>query len=338
MVLFGFKIRGILPALLLQCSVALGEPVKAPDHLSRLQGQFQPIVETISKTLMADFERYAAEPGSFQGFLDQNVRPYWDPSSTAKALVGSANFSNAVKSYRGSVYVIAALRNKLFQPNIKFSIAFPQGNPISSDNEFSQFITRLERDENEILKQVSFLIVFNSFAPVGFSTGNSNNAYSMTSIGINTISQLLTKEVNKSVTHLLNKVTGDNSLRFDIGSSVYNSGNLLDPTGSGIAINANKIDRQRVNLKLGRSFLNDKVIVNVGGDLDFNVRSSTNIQNDNLQWLPDLNIEFILTRDRKLRAIVFNRNSLDINGSSLGRRNRQGVSISYRKDFEKFLF
>ncbi len=253
-------------------------------------------------------------------------------------LVGSANFSNAVKSYRGSVYVIAALRNKLFQPNIKFSIAFPQGNPISSDNEFSQFITRLERDENEILKQVSFLIVFNSFAPVGFSTGNSNNAYSMTSIGINTISQLLTKEVNKSVTHLLNKVTGDNSLRFDIGSSVYNSGNLLDPTGSGIPINANKIDRQRVNLKLGRSFLNDKVIINVGGDLDFNVRSSTNIQNDNLQWLPDLNIEFILTRDRKLRAIVFNRNSLDINGSSLGRRNRQGVSISYRKDFEKFLF
>jgi hypothetical protein len=76
----------------------------------------------------------------------------------------------------------------------------------------------------------------------------------------------------------------------------------------------------------------------VGGDLDFNVRSSTNIQNDNLQWLPDLNIEFILTRDRKLRAIVFNRNSLDINGSSLGRRNRQGVSISYRKDFEKFFF
>jgi len=63
-----------------------------------------------------------------------------------------------------------------------------------------------------------------------------------------------------------------------------------------------------------------------------------NIQNDNLQWLPDLNIEFILTRDRKLRAIVFNRNSLDINGSSLGRRNRQGVSISYRKDFERFFF
>jgi hypothetical protein len=75
----------------------------------------------------------------------------------------------------------------------------------------------------------------------------------------------------------------------------------------------------------------------VGGDLDFNVQNSTTIQNGNFQWLPDLNIEFILSDDRKLRAILFNRNSLDINGSSLGKRNRQGVSISYRKDFDEFI-
>ena len=253
-------------------------------------------------------------------------------------LVGNANFSNAVKSYRGNVYVIAALRNKLARPDIQFTLAFPPGNPISTDNEFSQFISRLERDDNEIIKQVSFLIVFNSFAPVGFNTGNSNNAYSVTTIGINSISQLLTKEINKSVTNLLNKVTGDQSLRFDIGSKVYNSGNLLDPTGSGISINSNKIDRQRVNFKFGRSFFNDKVIVNLGGDFDFNLRAASSIENNNFQWLPDVNIEFVLTKDRKLRAIVFNRNSLDIIGGSMGRRNRQGVSISYRKDFENFIF
>jgi hypothetical protein len=253
-------------------------------------------------------------------------------------LVGSNNFSNAVKGYRGSVFVNAALRNKLSQPDIKFSLAFPQGNPISSDNEFSQFITRLERDDNEILKQVSFLIVFNSFAPVGFNTGNNNNAYTVTAIGINTISQVVTKQLNKSITNIINKATGDKSLRFDLGSSVYNSGNLLDPTGAGIAINSNKIDRTRVNLKLGRSFFNDKVIVNVGGDLDFNVRNTSAIQNSDFQWLPDVNIEFIISKDKKLRAIVFNRNSLDINGGSLGKRNRQGVSISYRKDFDEIIW
>ena len=253
-------------------------------------------------------------------------------------LLGNSNFSNAVRTYRGSVFVIAALRSKLSHPEIKFSLAFPTGNPISTDNEFSQFITRLERDENEILKQVSFLIVFNSFAPVSFSNTNVSNAYTVTTIGINTISQLLTKEINKTVTNLLDKVTGDKSLRFDVGSSVYNSANLLDPSGAGFALNSNKIDRQRVNLKLGKSFLNDNIVVNIGGDLDFNVRNTTSIQNGNFQWLPDLNIEFILTRDRKLRAIIFNRNSLDISGTSLGRRNRQGLSISYRKDFDKFIF
>ena len=77
--------------------------------------------------------------------------------------------------------------------------------------------------------------------------------------------------------------------------------------------------------------------MNLGGDLDFNVQNSTAIQNGNFQWLPDINIEFILSDDRKLRAIIFNRNSLDISGSSLGRRIRQGVSISYRKDFDKFI-
>jgi hypothetical protein len=286
--------------------------------------------------LIAEAGNYIEWTGNpYQADIHVDAR-YTAERVSLNELVGTANFSNAVRTYRGNVYVIAALRNKLAQPDIKFSLAFPQGNPISSDNEFSQFITRLERDDNEILKQVSFLIVFNSFAPVGFSNANANNnnAYTVTSIGINTISHLLTKEVNKSITTILNKVTGDKSLRFDVGSSVYNSANLLDPSGAGIAINANKIDRQRVNLKLGRSFLNEKIIVNVGGDLDFNVQNSSAIQNGSFQWLPDLNVEFILTDDRKLRAIIFNKNSLDISGSSLGRRNRQGLSISYRKDFD----
>ena len=53
-----------------------------------------------------------------------------------------------------------------------------------------------------------------------------------------------------------------------------------------------------------------------------------------MKWLPDLNVEFILTKDRKLRAIIFNKNSLDISGATFGKRNRQGVSISYRQEFE----
>jgi hypothetical protein len=244
-------------------------------------------------------------------------------------LVSNLTLSPSVKGYRGDVYVIAQLRQKLSKPDIKFRLDFPQGSPVKSDNEFTQYLNRLEKDQNEILNQVAFVILFNSFAPPGSGGGTGVSPYAITSLGFNTVSQLLTKSVNKVLSNLLFRITGDKSLRFDIGTSVYSSANILDPTA-----NANKFDRTRVDLKFSRAFANDKIIVTLGSDIDFNLGSSA-IQNGNTQWLPNVNIEFILSRDRKLRLIVFNKSSLDLTGSSFGRRNRQGVSISYRKDFEK---
>jgi hypothetical protein len=214
---------------------------------------------------------------------------------------------------------------------------FPQGSPIKSDNEFAQFLARIQRDENEILKQVSFLIVFGSFAPPGQTTGTSAgiNPYSISSLGINSLSQLLTKEVNKALSDLLYKITKDKSLRFDVGATVYSSSSLIGADGSALQANSNRLDRSRVSAKLGKAFYNNNVIVTFGGDLDFNLGASSSVQAGNIQWLPDITIEFVLTKDRKLRAVIFSKNSLDISGSNFGRRNRQGASISYRQDFEK---
>lgn len=185
-----------------------------------------------------------------------------------------------------------------------------------------------------MLKQVAFLIAFNSFSPVGETAGsNAANPYSFTTIGVNTLSQILTKEVNKVFSNMLYKLTGDKSLRFDLGTSLYSSSSL-DPNAGSITASSNRLDRSRVNFKFGKSFFNDNIIVTFGGDLDFNLGTTSAVQNGNFQWLPDLNIEFVLSKDRKLRAIIFSKNSLDIAGSSLGRRNRQGASISYKRDFE----
>ncbi len=250
-------------------------------------------------------------------------------------LVSNLNLSPAVMGYRGDVYVIARLSDKLTHPTIKFRLDFPQGSPVKSDNEFIQYINRLEKDQNEILNQVAWLILVNQFAPPGGSGSNSaQNPYSITSLGVNTVSQILLKSINKVVSNLLFKITGDKSLRFDVGTSIYSSSSIINPTAN-IASNTgnNKLDRTRLDLKLGYAFANDKVIVTLGSDIDFNLGNSA-IQNGNTQWLPNVNIEFVLSKDKKLRLIVFNRSSLDLAGSSFGRRNRQGVSISYRKDFE----
>ncbi len=251
-------------------------------------------------------------------------------------LIGKNTFSGSVKGYRGDVYVIASLRNELRKPDISFRLDFPQGSPIKNDNEFSQFMARIQSDENEMLKQISFLIVFNSFAPPGATSITAgNNPYALSSIGINSLSQILTKEVNKAVSNLLYKITKDKSLRFDLGATLYSSSSIFGADGSSVEANSNRLDRSRVNFKLGRSFFNNNVVVTFGGDLDFNLGNSSSVQSGNFQWLPDLNIEIILSRDRKLRAIIFSKNSLDISGTNFGRRNRQGASISFRQDFEK---
>lgn len=243
----------------------------------------------------------------------------------------NTDFSSAARAYRGDVYVIATLTGKLMQPDISFKLEFPQGSPIKTEYAFTEFIRKIESDENEILKQVTYLIVFSSFAPYGEGiTGNGALSNNFTSLGVNTISQKITSEINKVFSNLLYQITGDKSISFDLNSSVYSSSSLF-----GSSNNATRLDRTQVNFKIGKSLLNNKVIISFGGDLDFNLGAAA--QSGNFQWLPDLTIEVILSPDRKLRAIIFNRNTLDIAGgaNALGRRNRQGISISYKKDFEK---
>lgn len=246
-------------------------------------------------------------------------------------LVSSLNMSSTVKGYRGDVYVIAMLREKLTGPDIKFKIDFPQGSPVKTDNEFNAFLKRLEKDQNEILKQVAFLIALNSFAPAEVNTGG-YNPYSITSLVGNTITQVLTKAVNKIFSNFLYSVFKDKGLRFDMGTSMYSSSSLSSPGTEVSAADNNRVDRTRVDLRLAYAFNNDNIIVTVGSDIDINMGTSTSVQNSNTQWLPNLNIEFVLSQDRKLRLIIFNKTTLDV---SFGRRNRQGVSITYRKDFDK---
>jgi len=123
-----------------------------------------------------------------------------------------------------------------------------------------------------------------------------------------------------------------------MGATLYSSSSIFGTDGNSVQANNNRLDRSRVNFKVGKSFFNNNVVVTFGGDLDFNLGTSSSVQSGNLQWLPDVNVEIILSQDRKLRAIIFSKNSLDISGVNFGRRNRQGVSISYRQDFEKLFF
>jgi len=243
----------------------------------------------------------------------------------------SLGINSASKVYRGPVYVIASLTDKLSKPTIHFKLDFPQGSPMKSDPVFAEFVNKIENDDNEMLKQVTYLIVFNMFAPYGQNNGA--GTINAKELGVNTVSQMITNQLNKSLSNLLFNLTHDKSLHFDVGTSVYSSSSLFSQSQGVPASGNNDLDRSRVNVKLSYSFFNDKVAISFGGDFDFGLNAAA--QSGNFQWLPDLNVAYYITKDKKLRAIIFSKNSLDVNGSALGKQKRTGIGLSYSRDFEK---
>lgn len=245
-------------------------------------------------------------------------------TSLSKSNTGS--FSEEVRNYRGDVYVIAKLTGNLSKPIIDFKLIFPPGSPINNDVTATSFLQRVESDKNELLKQITYLIVFNSFAPYGEGGTNTSSA----SLVGTTLSSIIATQLNNAVANVLSKISGRN-LSINLNTSFYSSAGLL--SGNNTALN--NFERSQVNLKIGKSFFNNNVLVTFGNNFDFRLANTSSTSTlGGFQYLPNLNVEFILSKDRRLRAIVFYTNTPDPTTPS-GQRNRSGASLSYKRDFDR---
>jgi hypothetical protein len=190
---------------------------------------------------------------------------------------------------------------------------------------------KLQNDKNEMNKQVTYLLVFNTFAPYGEGR---NLAQNVTSLVYNSISQFINRQINNLVSNWLFKITG---FKFDINASIYSSASLVGGSTEGQDV-LTSLDRLGLGVKFWKGFLNNKIILNIGTNVDLSTRpgATNGFQNGNIQLLPDFNVEFVLDQQQRLRLILFQRNTLDVNAgtNSLGRRNRTGISLSYSKDFD----
>ncbi|MGL1654848.1 hypothetical protein ACSTIC_23470, partial [Vibrio parahaemolyticus] len=87
------------------------------------------------------------------------------------------------------------------------------------------------------------------------STNNGPNPYSLETLGLNTLSGALASGINRMISGFLYKVFKDPSLKFDLGASLYSSSSIFGSDGSSLQANSNRLDRSRVNFKVGKSFL-----------------------------------------------------------------------------------
>jgi hypothetical protein len=248
-------------------------------------------------------------------------------STVGKAFGNSAELTG----YRGPILVIADLTQKLTQPHIEFKIELPQNSPLKNDMYATLLLNLIESDPNELNKQVSFLLVFNSFGPMS----NTNTAFdpssAVTGIFVSSISGFISNQLSQQFSSIFKKVFNNNNLRLNLNTNFYNGSAYL--AGN---VDQSKIvyDRTNVNLSVAKSFLDERLTFTFGSALDIGL-SAQQAAASSFQFLPDLNMDYKITKDGKLTVSVFYRDSYNYLSAANRTANSSGTSLSYHRNFDR---
>ncbi len=242
------------------------------------------------------------------------------------------NLDENLTRVRENVYILATLTGELFRPEFKFGLEMDPNSRASNNFTITNVLNQIQNNENEITRQVTYLIVLNSFAPPESGVAKTGLGNAVNEFGYNTISSisgLLFNEINKKLNSELTKIFGDN-VSLVLGGSVYNR-NLLANTSS--AFNPNQ-----ANFTGALSFpiFNDRFIFSLGSSMEVPLQSSLQ---QTVQFLPDVTLEWAINKSGTIRATLFYRENLDyLTTSSTGaaKLKRTGAGISYRREFESF--
>lgn len=234
----------------------------------------------------------------------------------AKYIAEDVNLKSISPSLRqkGNLTIIAHLKGVLNKPDISFDFALPPN--IEKDFIAEKKLEDLKNDKNEQLKQVASLLLLNTFV-----TGNESFLTGDNTLGVaaNTIGQVLSNALNSTFSKFLQKALNDNTIStyFDVNSSLDLKNSASQLQGA-------------AKFGITKSYFNNKLVISLGGNLDYN---NPYVANTNLLLTPDFTAEWLLSKDGKLRIVGFRRTNIDY---TFGQRNRQGISLTYKSDFDRF--
>lgn len=234
---------------------------------------------------------------------------------------------------RENVYVYANLTGQLFDPEFKFSLGFEPNSGFKNDFSVAAALQQMENDPNQINKQVTYLIVFNSFAPP--ETGQAGTAGLGSAINeftystISSISGIIFNEINKKLNSELSKILKTDKVSLNFSGSVYNyNPDLVGRQQQG----GFNINQSNLNLNIPISLFKDRLVVTLGNTLDVPLQASLQ---QTIQYLPDVTAEWLINQSGTIRVSFFYRENLDYLTNN-NRNKRSGASISYRKEFDSF--
>jgi len=243
---------------------------------------------------------------------------------------GSALNTGKIKTYRGPVWVVATLKEKLMHPTISFELQLPPNSEMRNDAGAVFLLGQINQEPSELNKQVAFLLVFNSFGPLTTSNAAFSANDAVSGILVSSISSYISGAMSSWFSTKFQQVFRDKSIRVNFNTAVYN-GTALETNEQ---TNSSSYDRTNLNLSVIKSYMNDRLTFTVGSALDFGL-SPQQATYAAVQFLPNVTAEYKLTENGRVVLTFFYRDSY--NYLSLGNHttNSSGTSISYRREFDK---
>ena len=215
--------------------------------------------------------------------------------------------------------------NKL---NPNFQVVIPQTSASRGNSTIDSRLKNINRDQLEVSKQATYLIVFKSFAPQSAIVANDLNSQLINT----TISGVINGILSSSVQNFFSKVLGSS-----VDVNLNYSRNMTTIAGNnGSRSSGQNNFRENVSLQFIKSIMNDKLIITFGSDFNFATATSNSLakSGQTFLFLPDVNVQYKITPDGKFRTSFFYRSSFDLLSTS-GKRNRTGGNISFRTEFDR---
>jgi translocation and assembly module TamB len=207
------------------------------------------------------------------------------------------------------------VNGELLRPEISFRLDMPETQRGALGGNVYSRVLQVNEQADELNKQVFSLLVLNRFFP---STGSDGTGGGTEAIARSSVSQVLSGQLNALSSNILGKSGVD--LDFDLDS-------FTDYQGS------SPQERTQLNISARKQLFNDRLVVQVGSQVDVEGSSQTQQQGNAL--LGNVSIEYLLTKNGRYRLRGFQRNEFE--SIIDGQLTVTGFGVIFNREFNRFL-
>lgn len=266
---------------------------------------------------IADGSRVSWAGDPFEAQLD--VRAIYRVETSASSLMASqlsATDPATTQRYRQELpfHVYLNIDGELMEPKISFNLDMPEEDQGAIGGQVYGMVQQLNNREQELNKQVFSLLVLNRFFPGSGSDGSRGGTLAVARDNLN---DALSDQLNM----LSSRILGESGLRLN-----FQVDSFTDYQGE------NPQDRTQLDISAQKAFLENRLIVEVGSELD--IQGGNQPGQETSPVIGNVSISYLLDEDGIWRLKGFSRSEYEnvIDGQLIV----SGIALIFTKEFNKF--